>query len=179
MGSTGHIVKTASTSVKVTHVKMVEHALMVKTGSRANACQATPDKHVREISRYIRCGSPATPPPPPRPLILRPKFLPLPRFRCAMSPKSRLPPPLTQILDPHLCIVCLINGKSSTINKYVSSINTDFILKGCSGNWKNPVAWTGGGPDVYYSFEDPTGMTLYGGAGIVSGLVFMLRISLL
>ena len=32
-----------------------------------------------------------------------PQFLPPPRLRCAMSAKSRLPPPpLTQILDPHL-----------------------------------------------------------------------------
>ena len=40
-------------------------------------------------------GGPRGPGPPPRPPILRPKFLLLPQLRCAMSAKSRLgPPPL-------------------------------------------------------------------------------------
>ena len=39
---------------------------------------------------------------PPWPPILRPKFCPSLRLRCAMSAKSRLGPLLTQILDPHL-----------------------------------------------------------------------------
>ena len=51
----------------------------------------------RSISwEKFRCGSRegALGPAPPRPPILRPKFLPLPRLRCAMSAKISLGPPL-------------------------------------------------------------------------------------
>ena len=59
-----------------------------------------------DICAHIRCGSRGAlgARAPPRPPTLRPKFLPPPRLRCAMSAKFRLPPPLTQILDPHLHI---------------------------------------------------------------------------
>ena len=59
------------------------------------------------VSTWLfRCGS--SPPPNPRPPILRPKFLPPLRLCYVMSAKSRLAP-LIQILDPHLLLNWLCN----------------------------------------------------------------------
>ena len=68
-------------------------------------------------------GGPWGPTPPPWAPILRPKFLPPPRLRCAMSAKFGLPPPhppVTQILDPHL--------ESPTCAKKVSSQNWWWVI---------------------------------------------------
>ena len=62
------------------------------------------------LSLFSRCGSRGDlrVPPPPRPPILRSKFLPSPQLRCAILAKSRLgPPPPWHKSWIRTCSVCL------------------------------------------------------------------------